>query len=32
LEIINRLGDEDKNILILDMGIDTSTAQGKLVF
>jgi len=32
LEIINRLEAEEKNIIILDMGIDTSTAQGKLVF
>jgi len=32
LEIISRLEAEHKNILILDMGVDTSTAQGKLVF
>ena len=32
LEIINELEAESKNLMILDMNIDTSNAQGKLVF
>jgi DNA invertase Pin-like site-specific DNA recombinase len=32
IDIINRLESEGKNIQILDMGIDTATTQGRLVY